>query len=453
MNDRTPAHLTDDVIERMLHARAGVGAPPDLTGSIVELAAATRQRGRPWLAVPYVRDGARGRVLLAAALLAIALVGAAFAVGSSLLRRVDLSVAPSPPPVLEPTVPPSPPPDDPTPSPVPSTSPSAAPVACASAPPTDQPRVTTIDLPAKAYLRVAFAGCSVWIGNNQNGIGIHRVDVGANEVVDTVLEGPIERPVTIVRSDRDELWALEWDDPGQLLRLDPATGTPITSIQIPSAELDGGVWIMHGYAWLGPGRLRPNGDALTVIDLDTRQVVATLPDVVPFELWQDSASVWAVAQRGDGMELVRIDATTFAVSRKALPWEGLDVGSPTIADDRLFVAGPGQILEVSTGGDGVLRQIPLERADRGVLLASSGTALWAVPMESMPLTRGHDNQSLEVVQVEPATGSIAQRIPIREIGVMEVHYAYGSLWILAPDDDYLQTFGMHLVRVELPAGL
>jgi hypothetical protein len=35
---------------------------------------------------------------------------------------------------------------------------------------------------------------------------------------------------------------------------------------------------------------------------------------------------------------------------------------------------------------------------------------------------------------------------------MDLVYGYGSLWILAPDDDYLRTFGTHLIRVELPSG-
>jgi hypothetical protein len=460
MKQQIPMRLTDDMLERMLADRAGAEAPSDLVAGIVDRASATTQRSESWLgALEHIRPRG-GRFALAAALLALALVAAAIAmVGSD--RTPDLSVAPSltapsqiaPVPSGTSAVRTSSPRIDASLSPdrsAPAAAPTAISADCATTPPVGDPRLTTIDLPAKAYARMAFADCSVWILNNQNGMGIHRVDVASNKVEDTILEGPIDTPVLDLGSDGDGLWAVVWTDPGQLQRIDPTSGDVTKSIPIPRAEL-GGAWFIDGYAWIGPIRGRFPGTT-AVVDLGTGQIAATLP-VVPRWMWRNAGSIWAVALTDPDdptPNLVRIDPITFGVT--IVPWSRNDIESPTMTDDRrLFVVEPGQILHVSADQNAVVDRIPLGAPDAHALLATTGSDVWAVPIETTPVTNGFGNRSREVVQINPAAGSIVQRVAISEVGVMDLRYAYGSLWILAPDKDYGRTFGTHLLRVELPA--
>jgi hypothetical protein len=197
-----------------------------------------------------------------------------------------------------------------------------------------------------------------------------------------------------------------------------------------------------------------------VIDLETGAVKATITDLDPLDMWRDASTVWAIASPPDGatdvqdgdLNLVRIDPTTFDVTRLLLPHGLSDFGFPSNAHPGgLFLGAAGQILQISTDTGAALRRIPIAHADVGVELVSTGTELWALPIESTPVTNGFDNRSRELFQIDPQTGAILRRIPLREHGVMDVSYGYGSLWILAPDDDYTRTFGMHLIRVELPS--
>jgi hypothetical protein len=197
-----------------------------------------------------------------------------------------------------------------------------------------------------------------------------------------------------------------------------------------------------------------------VIDPNSGAVTARISDLVPYELWRDAGAVWAIARPADAatdakendMDLVRIDPVTLAMTRHRLPRELADFSFEATAHaGDLFFAGPGAILQVSRTSATIVRRIPLDDADQGALLVSTGSELWAIPIESTPVTNGFDNRSRQLVQIDPKTGSFVRRFAIRERGVGKLGYAYGSLWILAPDADYSGSFGMHLVRIELPA--
>ncbi|MEP6640029.1 MAG: hypothetical protein ABJC39_11820 [Chloroflexota bacterium] len=446
-----PIQPSDDRFERMLAERAGFDTSGDMVGTIVAMASRTPQRRRGWL---WPLDAPQGRALplgLAAALLALAILVTALAlVGSDPFhRRSDLTVVPPPSPTSGLVAMPSGPANEPA-------------SVCGSTPPTDAPRVTTIDLPANAYAGMTFAACSVWILNNENGIGIHRVDVASNKVTDTVLNGPIDRPVGAIASNGDEVWAIQFDQAAQrqsMIHLDAVTGAPSTTFGIPRASLGSGFWIVGQAAWVGPDHRLAAPRDLDVIDLATGRVVTTLKDLAPSALWKDADAVWAIAPGATpeaSQELVRIDPATFEVTRLPIPWQAADVTAATTVDDRgLFVAGSREIVQVSPEQPAVVRRIPLEEATAGALLASTGSELWAIPIRPVASPAQFETASRGLVQIDSVTGSVLQRIPYPAIGLASFgnafRYAYGSLWFLAPDNDYGRTFGMHLVRVELPA--
>lgn len=467
MSEQMPIQLTDDLIERMLRDRAGVGAPADLSAGIVRVVGDTKQRPRSWLAMPGLRERSRQRLVLVAGLLALVLLSAAILlVGSKL--QADRRVEPPPPAPSQASVATDAPSPSPSPSPSPNAEPSVTPEpttsptgiseTCGSTPPTDTPRVTVIDLPSHAYLGVTFAACSVWVTNNQNGRGIHEVDLARSRVVRTVMKRPIQNPVYAVRSDGDELWTITWGDPIKLERIDPSTGKPDRSFTSPIADLGGGVWILGKHAWAGPGSRQRSDTAR--MDLETGDVSGTIDDLVPYEMWRDSSAVWAIARpsaadtnaKEDDVDLVRIDPTTLDVTRIRLAREATKDGiQATVHSGALFFTGPAEIRQVSLESGEIVRRIPIAHADMGVTLASTGSELWALPIESASVSSGWDNRSRQLVRIDPATGAVLRRVPLRERGVMGLSYGFGSLWVLAPDADYGRTFGMHLIRVELPS--
>jgi hypothetical protein len=347
---------------------------------------------------------------------------------------------------------------DPTPSPEASPSPSEPAAAeCGTTPPTGKDRITVIDLPPKAYLGVRFAGCSVWVGNNENGKGIHHAAVASNKVVGTILKGPIETPVTLLRSDPGELWALRWADPAQIIRIDPVTGKSNVALEIETPELGGGIWIMDGQAWVGPSQYRASPNQVRVIDLDMGTVTATFDDLVPFDMWRDDSAIWALASPragdtdGGDLDIVRIDPSTFEVHRQRMSQGAFTWGVQTRHHGDLVTWEPGRIVMYSPETGLPTHKIPIPGSNGLGKVVSTGTELWALPVESMPLSKGCDNRSRQLLQIDPESSSIVRRIPIRENCAMDLFYGYGSLWILAPDNDYQGSFGMHLVRVELPA--
>jgi hypothetical protein len=474
MTSRIPPHLSDDMIERMLAERATFDGSMDVVHSIVGAASTTRQR-RLWWPGGW-RSGARGRrtsAFVFAAILTVAVLGAVVAVVGSNPRRTlnDLVVVPSPPtssglavlPTTRPSAPEATALVTPTPTPLPTPS-AADETFCGSTPPTDKPRVTTIDLPAKAYAGMAFAGCAVWILNNANGVGVHRVDVGTGKLAGVVLDGPIQSPVAHISALGDDLWAIQLAERPMLVRLDASTGKQIDSFPIPRAGLSGGFWITGPDAWVGPDVFDRKG-SLEVVDLDTHQVVATIPDLAPTALWEDMDAIWALAPPAGSagaptsdQDLVRIDRSTFAVSRMAAPWQRPDDLTTPATDARgTFVGRPSGIIQVSPERGTIVRHIALDGASGGALVATTGTDLWAIPFTTVAPSKGSgfDTTSRELLKIDPTTGATVERIPLEANGLAtfdQLRYAYGSLWINAPDADYNHTFEMHLIRVELPVG-
>ena len=471
MSEQMPIQLSDESIERMLRDRAGGGAPEGLTAAIVRAVGDTRQRRRSWLGMLGLREGSRYRLVLVAGLLALLLIAAAIALVGSRLQA-DRRVAPPPPspsnaavathaPSPSPT-PASSPSAEPTASPEPTTSPTGLSGTCSSTPPADTPRVTVVDLPADAYQGVSFAGCATWVTNNANGRGIHKVDLASNTVVRTVMKGPIESPIVALRSDTDELWVLDMGQRVRLERIDPATGKPDRSVDAPPGSLDGGMWILGGQAWVGPHRYSRGRNTVRVVDLETGATTATIEDVAPIDMWRDGSTVWALARKrgaprsgtgADDLDLVRFDPRTFAVTRLPL--------SSVMTDQRfraasvagsIYLGAPGEVRQISSETGEVVRRIPVAHADIGVMLVSTESRLWALPIEGTAVSHGSDNRSRQLLEIDPATGDIMRRVPLLQRSPMDLVYGYGSLWILAPDDDYLRTFGTHLIRVELPSG-
>jgi hypothetical protein len=304
---------------------------------------------------------------------------------------------------------------------------------------------------------VTFADCAVWVTNNENGRGIHMVDLDSNKVVRTVKKGPIENPVYAVRSDDDRLWAVTWGGPIKLERIDLPSGRPDRSFAIPTDP----VWILGGDAWLGSGGIHSPIKDARVMNLETGTIRATIPDLVPLQMWRDASAIWAIARPPDAdtsaaendVDLVRIDPTSLALTRVRLAREAVrDSFEATAHAGALFFPGPGEIRQVSMETGAIVQRIPVDHADQGMRLVSTGTELWALPIEATPLTNGSAERSRHLLQIDPETRAIVRRVALRQRSPMDLSYGYGSLWILAPDDDYDRTFGTHLIRIELPSG-
>ena len=467
---RRAAGLTDEAIVRMLGARRAGPPSPDFVADVMAAASTTRQR-RGWLGA-IGRDGSpRGRLVPVALLVVLALVVAAVAVvGSGILRdRNELTIAPSPPPkdavVVQVTPAPSGPPSGPPASAEPTQVATQVPTSCAPSAPPDQVRITTIDLPSQAYAKMAAAGCAIWILNNQNGAGVHRVDIATNQV-DTFLRKPIQEPITDLAADPagGELW-LRYDEGGtQLHRLDAATQTVTTSWPVRSGPgLGGSMWILDGRAWITSGFGDRRHPTLTVVDLGNGRALATIPDVQPWAMWALGGAVYGIGPGSPGelfseppstQKIARIDLATYSVTLLTPPWNPSEaVNAWTMDGEHLFVSGVGQILELTPDAGSVVRRIPLSEATAGALLASAGGDLWAVPVRwADPPRNSFDNLSREIVRIDPGTGAITARVAHDELGsglFNEFIAADSSLWMLVPDSDYARTFGMHLVRIDL----
>ena len=465
---RRAVDLTDEAIDQMLAGRRAGRPPDDFVAGVMAAAAATRQR-RGWLSA---LDGTlpRRRLLLAAALIVVALTAVAVAVvGSSFLRlRGELTVAPSPPPShLVVQVTPGPIGSPPSSGPAPTDVASQPPAGCAPGTPPDRVRMTTINVPSQAYARMAIAGCAVWILNNQNGAGVHRVDIATNQV-DTLLRKPIEEPIIDLAADPDgtALWLNYGENGAQLHRLDPATEAVTQSWSLRSGPaLGGSMWILAGRAWIASGFSDRRHPTVTVIDLADGRELATLPGLQPWAMWQVGDAIYGIGPGQPGelfsepqpvQEVFRIDPATNAVSDLAPPWRpGEVVNAWSMDGQHLFVSGFEEILELTPDAGTMVHRIPLPEATAGVLLASTGTDLWAIPVRrANPPRNSFDNFSTELVRIDPATGTIVTRVAHQELGPASFnHFAYaaGSLWLLVPDADYDRTFGMHLVRIDLPA--
>src|SRR5439155_12770046 len=126
---------------------------------------------------------------------------------------------------------------------------------CAPAP-TDGVRITRIPIPPT--LEVAFAACSAWLGSENNGGGINRLDLRTNKVVANVKTDDV---VHDVAANDDEVWAIVSkaimgpNDAPQLVRIDPTTNRVAETIPLPFGTLSMTFAIVEGKAWIGGHRL------------------------------------------------------------------------------------------------------------------------------------------------------------------------------------------------------
>jgi hypothetical protein len=431
--------LTDQLIQAAFERRAGRADPVGLRDDILALTATSNQPAAwrlrlasaisvPKLAIhpPAERvTGGPGRRrpatrvpasrpayawLLVLGLLAAAMIGV-LTVGGSRVTAPPPSVSPSPSTELSADA-----------------SAPASTAACPAIPTATKVQLTPIDLPDYA-VDVVFADCSAWAQSESNGGGIARIDPVTGTVVTTIVpdevvlsmtahDGAVYAVATPARS--------EPGDPPHLVRIDSATNLVADVVALSTG---GDLAILGDTAWVRNTRT----GATSRVPLDGG---ASSEDVAAFGPFVGTAfgSVWT--DPGQTGRLGRFDATGRLTS--------IDVGDVVrcaIAETGIACAGgSGHVVFVSPDTDTVTWSTDLPGwAAEVVSIAARSGSIWIQPAELPP---GRFD-STPLIELDERTGEEIRRfvLPIRQpVGLWAVG---GSLWASSVETP--------LMRVDVPA--
>ena len=265
-------------------------------------------------------------------------------------------------------------------------------------------------------------------------VTVFAVDPGTNVVGPVLRDGvqSLHRPNSIY-FDGSSLWQAtaptNGADGGKLLRRDPVTGTIRSTNIVPTGD---GMGFAFGYAWTGIGG--DTSSQLLKIDPASGRTLATIDlpgSLVDAEA--DRTSIWALSAAGD---LDRIDPGTAKIVQRFT----IDAGEPTkvvplLGSIWVCDCPNGKILQVDPSDGKVLQTVALPQ--RGYLIGvaadtTNGNTLWLVDPEAGTIT-----------PLDPKTGEPGRPLGFGGSRVYDAEIGFGSIWVAA---------GSHLYRFDLPGG-
>jgi class 3 adenylate cyclase len=265
-------------------------------------------------------------------------------------------------------------------------------------------------------------------------VTVFAVNPGTNIVGPVLRDGvqSLHRPDSIA-FDGSSLWQstapTNGADGGKLLRRDPTDGEIQTTTIVPTGD---GMGFAFGYAWTGIGG--ETSSQLLKIDPASGRTLATLD--LPGALVDAEAgnrSIWALSAAGD---LVEIDPGAARIVERY----SVDAGEPTkvvplLGSIWVCDCPNGKILQVDPADGTVVRTVALPQ--RGYLIgaasdATDGNTLWLVDPEAGTIT-----------PLDPETGKPGRPLGFGGSRVYAAEIGFGSIWVAA---------GSKLYRFDLPGG-
>ena len=265
-------------------------------------------------------------------------------------------------------------------------------------------------------------------------VTVFAVNPGTNVVGPVLRDGvqSLHRPNSIY-FDGSSLWQAtaptNGADGGTLLRRDPTTGTIRSTNIVPTGD---GMGFAFGYAWTGIGG--DTSSQLLKIDPASGRTLATIElpgSLVDAEA--DRTSIWAMSAAGD---LDRIDPGTAKIVQRFT----IDAGEPTkvvplLGSIWVCDCPNGKILQVDPSDGKVLQTVALPQ--RGYLIGvaadtANGNTLWLIDPEAGTIT-----------PLDPKTGEPGRPLGFGGSRVYDAEIGFGSIWVAA---------GSHLYRFDLPDG-
>jgi len=266
----------------------------------------------------------------------------------------------------------------------------------------------TVPLPVNPNRDSVYAFDSLWLPNDTDGT-VTRWDPEARQVLATItVDGPNSAPygdpVGVVAT-TDSIWVTSVAS-REIVRIDPNTNQITESIAL--GQVDGRDFVttvMVGddsnlWVWDYDRRITLR------IDLKTKQVAATIPNVTPATVADSSVWAWDSQHSRDASNLLRIDPATDQIVAK-IPLRGLTAQNAS-SENSIWLGHGKELLRIDTHTNQVIASLVFVETLGNTKVM--GDTVWATVGPGGGPPACHDVQRTFLVRIDPKTNTVVGKI-------------------------------------------